>query len=319
MKVRDVGICLNTNGQSITLAELETTLDGFKRSGFRLAEVDPSLFALIINGEVRRGQLDGFLAVTRRSGLRLTVHGPGRLNLAFDPRHDLCKRVMAAYIELCGLMGADRLVYHSGLQALDLVRTGVRSTLLSARELAEGAAREVAALRELAPRAADAGVVICMENLDPHLWELAMVRGFGLPDSALDDHLARLRIGPIVRQLEAVGHPSVGMTLDLGHLWLSAHQCGFPYLEAVSEAAPWVRHLHATDNFGRLDVGYATEHERWAYGEADMHLPPGWGSVPFRDAFARLPGFQGDLILEILAELREHVAEARTSVVELLG
>ena len=83
-----------------------------------------------------------------------------RLNLAYDSRHDLCRRIMAAQLEVARTIGAGVVVYHSGLQALDAVRSGLRRTLLSETELAEGRQREVAALCELAEVAADSGVVI---------------------------------------------------------------------------------------------------------------------------------------------------------------
>ena len=226
---------------------------------------------------------------------------------------------MRAQIELSAAMGATRLVYHSGLQALDEVKSGFRATLLTPQELEEGARREVTAFKELAPVAADSGVIICMENLDPHLWEHNLIRSFGLPRAEIDRHLARLRIGPIARQLEAIQHPNVGMTLDVGHLYMASEDRGFAYLDAVSDAAPWVRHLHASDNFGRLDMGFSAERDRWAFGEADMHMPPGWGSIPYREVFARLPDYRDDLILEILIELEDHYAEARTNMQAFLG
>jgi sugar phosphate isomerase/epimerase len=316
--VRDIGVSLKTPGSVFTPHQLELALGRLAWLGYPVVEVDPSLCALIFDGDLRPRALADFLAVTRSSGLRFSIHGLGRLNLAYDPRHALCRKIMRAHIELCAAVGATRLVYHSGLQALDEVKAGVRATLLTAQELDEGAQREVAALKELAPIAADAGVVICMENLDPHLWEHALIRSFGLPRSAIDKHLARLRIGPIVRQLEAIDHPAVRMTLDVAHLYLASHDLGFSYLDAVSQAAPWARHLHVTDNFGRLDTGYSTERDRWAFGEADMHMPPGWGSIPFVEVFARLPDYRDDLILEILVDFHDHLAEARASVRSLL-
>jgi sugar phosphate isomerase/epimerase len=138
-----------------------------------------------------------------------------------------------------------------------------------------------------------------MENGDPHLWGYTVLDRFVAPREALVKHHPRLRISPIVRQLEAIDHPAVGLTLDVAHLHIAAHEIGFDYLEAVREAAPWVRHLHANDNFGRLDRGVDLEMDRWAFGEADIHLPPGWGCIPYRQVFARLPEYEGDLILEI--------------------
>ena len=317
--IRDIGVSLKIPGNVFTPHLLELALGRLAQLGFPLVEIDPSLYALIFDGELRQRQLADFLGVTRRSGLRFSVHGLDRLNLAYDPRHELCKKIMRAQIELCAAIGGTRLVYHSGLQALEKVKSGVRTTLLTAQELEEGAQREVAALKDLAPIAADAGVVICMENLDPHLWEHNIIRSFGLPCSEIDRHLARLRIGPIVRQLEAINHPSVRMTLDVAHLYLASQDRGFSYLDAVSEAAPWVRHLHVTDNFGRLDAGYSVERDRWAFGEADMHMPPGWGSIPYPEVFARLPDYRDDLILEILTEFDDHLAEARANMQSILG
>jgi sugar phosphate isomerase/epimerase len=317
--IHDIGVSLKIQGNVFTPHLLEIALGRLAQIGFPLVEIDPSLYALIFDGELRQRQLADFLGVTRRSGLRFSVHGLDRLNLAYDPRHGLCKKIMRAQIELCAAMGGTRLVYHSGLQALEKVKSGVRTTLLTAQELEEGAQREVTALKDLAHIAADAGVVICMENLDPHLWEHNIIRSFGLPCSEIDRHLARLRIGPIVRQLEAINNPSVRMTLDVAHLYLASHDRGFSYLDAVSEAAPWVRHLHVTDNFGRLDTGYSVERDRWAFGEADMHMPPGWGSIPYPDVFARLPDYRDDLILEILTEFDDHLAEARANMQSILG
>jgi len=90
-----------------------------------------------------------------------------------------------------------------------------------------------------------------MENGDPHLWEYNVLAQFGRPREELVKHHARLRIEPIVRQLQAINHPNVGLTLDIAHLHIAAHEVGFDYLEAVSQATPWARHLHVNDNFGQ--------------------------------------------------------------------
>jgi sugar phosphate isomerase/epimerase len=226
---------------------------------------------------------------------------------------------MACQIEISQAIGASHLVVHSGLQALDAVRHGIRASLLSDQELAAGARQEVEALRDLARVAADAGVIICMENGDSHQWEYNVIARFGLPRSEILKHHPRLGIAPMVRQLEAIDHPNVAMTLDVGHLYIAAHDLGFDYLEAVSEAAPWVKHLHISDNFGLLDRGFDTEHDRWAFGEADIHLPPGWGSIPFREVFIRLPDYEGDLILEIKPGFRDYLGEGLDTMQKILS
>lgn len=294
-----IGIAYDLEPGPRRFQRLEEGLGYVDDLGYRLVELDPHPLAIIVNGAVRSAVLADFVAVLHNFNLRYTIHGANRLNLAYDPRHELCKAIMRAQIAICQAVGAQRLVYHSGLQALDLVRHGVRRTLLSDEELEQGAKQEVAALRELAPMAADAGVIIGLENGDSHQWEHNVLAGFGRPRAELAKHHARLYIPPIVRQLKAVDHPNIAMTLDIAHLHIAAHDLGFDYLTAIEQAAPWVKHLHANDNFGRLDQGFNTEMDRWAFGEADIHLPPGWGSIPYQEVFARLPNYHGDLILEI--------------------
>ena len=175
--------------------------------------------------------------VLDRYDLRYTLHAPNRTNLAFGYDRDLDYAVLQACIEFCREIKADVLVYHSGLQAVEYPRFGFYP-LPDPDEMKRGAEREVMALRKIAPYAADHGVTIGMENGDPHLWELEVLRKNDLPDSDLPVYHPRLCIPPIVDQVNAVNHPNIGMTLDLAHLHIAAHTVGFDYLEAVEQAAP---------------------------------------------------------------------------------
>ena len=176
----------------------------------------------------------------------------------------------------------------------------------------------MAALQKLARIAGELGVVIGVENGDPHLWEYAVLQRAGVAPDALAQYHARLRTEAIVTQIEAVGHPNVGITLDLGHLHLAIRALGEDYLEAVSTAAPHVCHLHINDNFGKLDVGQDSEGYRLTYGEADLHLPPGWGAIPFAEALHRLADYEGDIVLEIKARYRDHLGEALANMRRIL-
>lgn len=318
MHVSDIGINLDHVGSRSPLTDLERELGRSREAGFRLVEIDITPFHLIVGGEIHRQSVADFLAVTRSFDFRYTVHGLLRLNLAYDARHDLCKRIMRHQVELCREMGAPILVIHSGLQALDELRHGVRRAPLGPEELRAGARREVAALRALAPLAADCGVTICMENGDTHQWEHELIARSGLPREALSTHHARIHIPPIARQIEAVDHPAVGMTVDVGHLYIAACDVGFDPLEAAAQAAPWVRHLHVSDNFGLLDRGFDTEADRWAFGEADLHMPPGWGAVPYLKLFARWPDYRGRLVIELKPPFFEYAAQGLAKARELV-
>jgi sugar phosphate isomerase/epimerase len=315
MDIRNIGISIGaSNGY---LDQLDTNLRYAQDAGFELVELGLSSLNLIINGRLIPELSQSVQAVLRRYPLRYTVHAPNRTNLAFGYDLDMDYAVLQACIEFAGAIRADRLVYHSGLQAVEYVRNGVYP-LLTPDDMQRGAAREVVALKRIAPLAADQGVVICMENGDPHLWEYEVLRANGLPDNALPVYHPRLRIPPIVEQVQAVDHPNVGMTLDLAHLHLAAQAVPFDYLEAVAQAAPVTRHIHLNDNFGKLDSNFDDGGVRAPYGEADLHLPPGWGIIPLAEAFQRLPNYSGDIILEIKERYAEYFASSLVTLRTML-
>src|SRR3990172_7923143 len=132
MHIRDIGIGAEPPGFNSRLSTLEKMLDDYAGFGFRLVELDPAWFGVIIAGELRTPQVERIVSVVRNFDLRYSVHGLERLNLAYDPRHELCRAIMLAQIGFCRCVGAHTLVYHSGLQALGDVARGARLSLLTA-------------------------------------------------------------------------------------------------------------------------------------------------------------------------------------------
>ena len=110
--------------------------------------------------------------------------------------------------------------------------------------------------------------------------------------------------------MRAVAHSCFGLTLDLGHLYLAAHYCGFDYLRAIREAAPYVRHLHGSDNWGRLGGVFGDLNMRIPYGDGDVHMPHGWGNLPHADALRQLPDYRGLYVMEIRPRFRDHFPQA---------
>ena len=80
-----------------------------------------------------------------------------------------------------------------------------------------------------------------------------------------------------------------------------------------------MRHLHANDNFGKLDSGFSGEGDRLPFGEGDLHLPPGWGAIPYKEVFARLSGYTGTVVLEIKMRYMEHLSEVLASTRALVA
>jgi sugar phosphate isomerase/epimerase len=325
--VHITGVCINADGGRLngSLERLKEDLTFFENCGFDGVELSAHGLDLIVGGRLHQPQLDRVRAIVDRFDLTYTVHAPDRLNLAFPQRMPGCaselpleKKVFVACLDACAALGAKVMVYHSGLIALHQVAYGLGGlpddgTLERARD------QEVNALRELLPLAAERGVVVAMENRDPHPWEVAALMRAGAAVDQLLTYHAGMSIPALVRQVEAVDHPSFGLTLDLGHLYIAAHVCGFDYLAAIRQAAPYVRHLHSSDNFGRLGGVFDELHFRIPYGDGDVHLPHGWGTLPHADALAQLPGYEGLYVIEIRSRFREYLAETLDVVRAIIG
>lgn len=317
MKIHGIGKDVSDGYIDGRLERLEQCLQYYAELGYTVAEVPITGTSVVVNGKLLESRVKRVADILAKYDFRYTVHAPNRTNLAYGSHHDLEKSVLTASVEFCQIIGAKRLVYHSGLQALDAAHSGT-VMLPSDDDLRRGKEQEITALMEIAPIAADANVVIGMENGDPHLWEYALMQQNCRQSHELAKYHARLRIAPIVEQLEAINHPNIGMTLDLAHLHLATHALGDDYLEAVELASPWARHLHINDNFGKLDVGFNSEKDRLPYGEADLHLPPGWAVIPFAEAFAKLENYEGDIILEIKERYWDHFGEALHNTQQIL-
>jgi sugar phosphate isomerase/epimerase len=312
------GICINGDATHFggSLERLANDLTYFQECGFDGVEISVDGLDAVIGGRLERSRVNQIRAITEDFDFVYTVHPPGRMNLAFPPQGSgaepdlvLEKAVFAACLEFCAIIEARVMVYHSGLIALQEVAFGL-GRLPDAGTLEAGRAREVSALGELLPLAAQCGVVVGMENRDPHPWEIAALLSAGRSADHLLTYHSGMSIPHLVRQVAEVNHPSLGLTLDLGHLMLAANVCGFDYLEAIRLAAPHVRHIHGHDNLGRLGSVFTRLHERIPYGDGDLHMPPGWGTIPHLESLAQLGNYEGLYVLEIHPRFRDQLPEA---------
>jgi sugar phosphate isomerase/epimerase len=116
-------------------------------------------------------------------------------------------------------------------------------------------------LRECAPFAQERGVFLCVENMG---------------------HLSNDTIHTVeeLRQLiEELAHPSLGVTLDLGHAHIEG---GISH--SIETLHPHIRHIHVSDNFGR----------------ESSHLELGRGNIDLGPAVDFLRGFDGMVVLEVI-------------------
>ncbi len=114
---------------------------------------------------------------------------------------------------------------------------------------------------DLLPAAETAGVTLCLENMPPY-------HAFGSGP------------GDVVSVLERYNHPRLRAVYDSGHAQM-AHAA----VEIFEAMRPYIAHVHLHDN----------------NGDRDLHLPPGYGTVPWPDLMPRLLRLQLDVPLFVEA------------------
>lgn len=240
---------------STALPQLEEVLKRYVTDGFNACEINLSTFPMIIGGEIKPIVVDYVRVILGRYPLRYTAHAGYGLDLRNLEELDMHRAVLFSSIEVCASLGIELMNLHYEVK-----------TQYAARESAFFDAH-----REAAEYAMKLGVKLSIENIEVEIAE---------------------KTAEFVR---AVDHPNLGMTLDLGHLYLSANHFGYDFLETVKKCAPLLSHLHINDNTGDFEMMRLTNFDlyktmdrnyRFAFGRGDIHVPPFWGKAPLAEAIA---------------------------------
>ncbi|TAJ10907.1 MAG: sugar phosphate isomerase/epimerase [Nitrospirae bacterium] len=112
----------------------------------------------------------------------------------------------------------------------------------------------VESVSELARAAAAAGVSLLIENHVVAPFNLIEGENRFLFASTAED---------ILRLMEDVGAPNLGLLLDVGHLKVTAASLGFDPRRLVERVAPFVRAFHLSDNDGKSDQNLPFGREAW--------------------------------------------------------
>lgn len=252
------GTGISAHKRANDLSDFGDELDMIEVLGVEAIELPTYDMDIVVGGRIRRPQLQALLRACAGRDVAYSVHGPLSINPMDEawrlPRH---MEVLKASLEVAAEVGAEHYVIHSGLLRQQQGE-GVEAAYLRQREW----------LAEAGDIAAGHGLILCVETLFG-----------GYEGAVLASSPSRL-----ARELAAIGHANVRATLDFSHSYLKLDYDGRrdDFLEEVKAIAPWARHLHIHDSFGRQDdIWMFTDGERMAYGHGDLHLPVGWGDIPW--------------------------------------
>ncbi|WP_245258940.1 MULTISPECIES: sugar phosphate isomerase/epimerase [unclassified Chelatococcus] len=270
--IAGVGFC--TGNGTGDLSVLERALARHADLGADIAELSLYSEDLVSGGRVLPERIGKLVEITKRYKLGYTVHGLVCSNFMDAVNLPYQKAAMRAMLELCDRVGASVLAHHSGMAPM---KTRGEMGLIDAME------RE--ALAEMAEVARGYGVRIALENI-----------------FAMGDDEYRQTPSEVAATVAAIGHPNLCALIDFSHAYIESKRRGLDWRAEIRAMAPVAGHLHVHDSFGRPYTMTRFFHpsEAMALGIGDLHMPLGWGDIPWEEIFAELTFPAGTtMIMEI--------------------
>jgi sugar phosphate isomerase/epimerase len=279
--------------EDIHFDRLRENLDEAEELGVDFVELPLFAMDLIAGGRVLQPQIRRLHEALKARSLGFTAHGPISVNFMEAPetvaRH---MTVAKASIEVAAEIGVVHFILHTG-----------RTTAQDEAEIEALYARQREAFAALGDLAAQHSMTIAVEN----------IFSFGAKEhTALPSRLAR--------EIEAIGHTNVRGCLDFSHAALTCAAGGVDFLADAKALARVACHLHIHDSFGDpRALWFFNRSERAAYGFGDLHLPIGWGNLPWAAMmadFAFLPDaiFNLELPAQYWFSLEESVRAMREMI-----
>ena len=344
MYTKGIGINIDSPTIDGDLDLFEKALGDFQDIGFDYVEIPVHGVDAIFKGRLNWLQTRVITDILKKFKLKYTVHGPNLLNLMDPSNFQLQKDIFKSGIEFTNAIGAEIFIYHSGKIPLqeEIKGEGIRKSsflkLPSPRKIERLKKIEIKILQELASLAKDLGVTIAIENISPDveeesIWELS--KRFNndetLPPSVLTPKTPKptflreiskynygTKVEELVDQVKKIDRENVGITLDFGHAYLSSKYYHFKFLDSVKLALPYIKHVHIHDNFGKPKVSYEEQDINLIqFGIGDLHMPVGWGVIPYNEIFRLLKNYDGVLCLELKPRYKRFYGYSLQRVKEL--
>ncbi len=253
------GTGISAHKRADDLSDFADELDMIDELGVESVELPTYDMDIVVGGKIRKEQLARFKKACKGRDVKFTVHGPLAINFMDEayrlPRH---MEVLKASLEVAAEVSAGNYVIHSGL-----VSTQQGAGIEAAHD------RQREWLSRGGDLAREHGITLCVETL-----------------YADDGRMQTASPSRLAAELSAINHPSVMATIDFSHAYIKLDFDGrrHDFINEMVALAPHAKHLHLHDSFGRQDdIWMFTEGERLAYGHGDLHLPVGWGDIPWND------------------------------------
>jgi sugar phosphate isomerase/epimerase len=261
-------------------------LTTFREWNFNVVELPVHGLDVIVNGRIQENRMQQIQELLEDFSFNYSVHAPNPVNLMDRINPDIHFQVLDSTLQFARKIHSKIVVYHAGRYIAEEWFAYTKPDQLTDDVMLNMLQQEVTSIQKLSDEYPD--ITICIENARPYSIYSPYCYGEHM------DHLLEV--------LETINRTNVKMTLDIGHLFMAANFFGYDPLEAIKKATPYIQHIHIHDNFGKSIL--ATEKQQThllPFGKGDMHLPVGWGNIPFSNF---LPDIFSDFHHFVIMELR---------------
>ncbi|HIP62731.1 MAG TPA: sugar phosphate isomerase/epimerase [Archaeoglobus profundus] len=229
----------------------------------KLIELSLAEFDFINNGY---NVVSKAIELKNNYGIEYTIHAPFQdaksIRIDLTERDEKNFKVMKHVFEICNKLEAGYVVVHGG---------DVRS-----HHYIENLVNN---LRVICKMASEYGIIIALENLFTN--EIGIRRAGETPQELL-------------QIVEDVGMDNLGVTIDVGHAYITAQQYGFNIKEYFDMLKDYIVHMHVHNNIG-------LKNEPW-----DKHLPITVGEINYNE----IPIKADNVILEVKRGNRDEVLKS---------
>ena len=251
--------CKNGN-----IASLASQIDHFKSLGIDSVEIPLFETDIICGKKIISSELGILKNILDNKDIAKTVHGELSVNLLDSEYFDDHKEILKKDIEVSGAIGATHLVTHFGQTTNTIFDDqATYNDLLT---------RQNDCYAEMGEFGKRHGVVLAIENIFPFTVK----------------HYAPMP-SEVGAQLKKINHPNIKCCLDISHAYINCTYRNAHFIDEVKHMGPLAEHIHMHDSFGILQqMRTNLKSEASSYGFGDLHLPLGWGDIPFAKVFESL-------------------------------
>ena len=254
------------------IADLKKQLIFFEEIGAGSVEIPLYELDVLCGKKIVKEELNLLKDTIKNSQLNFSLHGSMSVNLMDEEYLEDHIEILKRDIEVCDAINSKILVTHFGYTNIKNYqdKDKYKKLLKNQTEI----------YFKIAEYAKSYNVTLAIENLFP----FTSINYAPLPSE-------------IAEEILLLNHANAKTTIDFSHAYLNCNHNNVDFIEQIKTMVPLTRHLHIHDSFGKLKKMDTYMHsEDVTYGQGDIHLPLGWGDIPFEKIFSSII-FNNDIFL----------------------